>query len=482
VPKLHLTIGWLAVDRLAGDMTGQIYRALRERILSGDLAGGTRLPSSRQVSETLNCARSTVMSAYARLSAEGYLVAQTGSATRVAMLPPVAFPPPSSAPTTELRHSRPLCLRPGVPDLEAFPHRAWARCLAARARSLRLHDLGYDEPNGLLPLRSAILDHVRATRGVVADPDQVLIVPSSRAAMALLAKLYITEPGMSAWIEEPGYPVAGDVLHDAGAALIPVPVDDSGMNPSEDLPRPRIIYVTPSHQYPTGVTMSLSRRLTLIDSACRSGALIIEDDYDSEFLGGQSIASLQSIDRTGVVAYVGTFSKVLAPGLRAAYAILPRRLVGAASAQQALFGAFVPVHIQAALFDFLGEGHLRAHLRQMQGKYLRDGSSLDISLKRHCQGHVSIGNQTTGLQMSMWFTDPTTDDHAIARYLVERGFGPEALSTLYRSKPSPGLLIGIPGAEQRAEDFSIQLAEAIEWARNAATISNTSSTDHWSLE
>jgi GntR family transcriptional regulator/MocR family aminotransferase len=458
--------GWLTVDRGAGDLTGQIYRALRDRILSGGLHGGERLPSSRQAATALACARATVVAAYDRLWAEGYLVARTGSATRVARLPPVAFPPATPTSTVNRPALSPLRLAPGTPDLEGFPHHAWARCLAARARSLRLHDLGYGEPGGLLALRQGILDHVRATRGVVAEPDQVLVVPSSRAAIALLARRLITAPGTLAWIEEPGYPVAAAVLADAGARLTPVPVDGEGMSPAAGLPPPRIIYVTPSHQYPTGVTMSLPRRLALIDIARRHGALIIEDDYDSEFLGAPSIASLQSIDRSGVVAYVGTFSKVLAPGLRAAYAILPRSLVNAVAAQQALFGAFVPIHVQAGLVDFLGEGHLRAHLRRMQALYRRAADALVTALDRQCKDHLSVGAGRAGLQLAVWFNDPAVDDTAVVRALARGGFGPDALSPFYRSTARPGLLIGIARAETHADAFAHHLAQAIVGLRS----------------
>ncbi len=447
--------GWLVLNRDAGDLEGQVYRAVRERILSGQLAPGQRLPSTRALTSALGVARSTVVQAFERLRAEGFLDAATGSATRVATLSTpfpshsereTALAAPSAVP--HLAEPERGIFQPGVPSLSDFPHAAWARCLGARARSLRVHDLGYGAASGIAELRMAILDHVSASRGVVASPDQVVILPSTSAAIDLIARLLL-QPGVAggntAWIEEPGYPVAQAVLRSAGARIVGVPCDADGMDITRAAgPPPRLIYVTPSHQYPTGAVMSLHRRLALLEMAQRCGAAVLEDDYDSEFQrSSRPIAALQGIDRGGCVAYLGTFSKVLAPGLRIAYAILPSRLVTEARAAQRLRGVVVPIHMQAALADFLRDGYLRAHLRRMGAIYATRMAATADALNRHCASVLSLENGASGLQLAAWFRDPSADDRSVAERLRNESFGMRSLSEFYLGAPRPGLLFGI---------------------------------------
>ncbi len=463
---------WLALDRAAGDLEGQIHRSVRERILAGQVTAGQHLPSTRRLAASLGLARSTVVHAYERLRAEGFLEAAAGSATRVATLPPPlhAAGPPSQEPTIPSRPDLVGILQPGVPDLADFPHAAWARCLGARARALRLHDLGYGASSGLEALRSAILAHISVTRGVVAKVDQVLVLPTTGAAIDLLARLLLRpgEPGRDvAWIEEPGYAAAHMLLRDAGARLVPVPCDRHGIDPGgRDLASPRLIYVTPSHQYPTGVTMSLSRRLHLLDAAQASGAVIVEDDYDSEFqYASRPIAALQGIDRGSSVAYLGTFSKILAPGLRVAYAVLPSWLVDDAVAAQRLRGAVVPIHLQAALADFLREGLLRAHVRRMGAVYAARMATTVAALRRHCGHALDIGEGAGGLQLAVWFKDARLDDRAVTERLNGQGIGVRPLSALHLGPSRPGLLVGIARTTPDEADAAAQrVAEAIEAA------------------
>ncbi len=288
-----------------------------------------------------------------------------------------------------------------------------------------------------------------------------MVVPSARAAAALLARCAIGPSGATVWMEEPGYATARELLRDAGGRITPVPVDGEGMAPSSAHPEPALIYVTPSHQYPAGVTMSLSRRLALIERARRAGALIVEDDYDSEFLEGPPIAALQSIDRAGVVAYVGTFSKALAPGLRAAFAVLPRPLVAPVERQQALWGCFVPVPVQAALADFIRDGHLRAHVRRMGAVYRRNGRALRDAIDRGCGGLVDLGPCVAGLQLPVWFRDAGLDDVAACCALAARGFGVEPLSAHYAGRPRPGILAGAATAAANADAFARALGETL---------------------
>ncbi|MGV1789462.1 MocR-like pyridoxine biosynthesis transcription factor PdxR [Rhizobium sp. A37_96] len=452
---------WPALDRTSGDLEGQVYRLMRDRILHGQMPAGQRVPSTRTMAVSLGVARSTVVNAYERLKAEGYLQSATGAATRVAVFPTAplsgqAAAPPANLPrVTEFKTGG--LFEPGVPDVSAFPHGAWARCLGARARSLRVHDLGYSDHGGVHELREAILDHIAATRGVVARPEQVVIVPSTGAAIGLLASvlLHPGDPGGNlVWMEEPGYASAQAILRMAGAELVPVPCDAEGIDIARGAgPAPKLIYVTPSHQYPTGVTMSLTRRLALLEFARANGAIVLEDDYDSEFqYASRPIAALQGIDSGEVVAYIGTFSKTLAPGLRVAYAVVPSRLVTAIEAAQRLRGAVVPIHIQAALADFMREGRFRAHLRHMNGIYAERMAATVSALDRHCGAQLEVGAGGGGLQLASWFRDVETDDLAVARAINAHGFAVRPISALYLGPARSGLLLGIARMEAQAAD------------------------------
>jgi len=443
---------WQPLDRATGDLEGQLYRRMRERILDGTISAGQSLPSSRALALTLGVARSTVVQAYERLKADGYLLAQTGSSTRVAEVgtaPLPATPRPASGlsvPASELPLSK--LFEPGIPDLTDFPHASWGRYLGARARSLRIHDLGYGDADGIRELQEAILDHVAQTRGVVARPEQVMIVPSTRAAISLLSSVLL-RPGEAngsvAWMEEPGYPTAQALLRAAGAEIVPVPCDEAGIDVAKaGGPPPRLIYVTPSHQYPTGVTMSLQRRLALLEVAQASGAVVIEDDYDSEFqYGSRPIAALQGIDRNGIVAYLGTFSKIFAPGVRVAYAIVPLRLLQEVSAALQLRGAVVPIHIQAALADFIRDGRLRGYIRKMKTLYAARMAASLAALQRHCGDVLHIGDGSGGLQLATWFHDTHVDDQAIAQNMKAHGFAMQPMSRFHLGRARPGLVFGI---------------------------------------
>ncbi len=448
---MQILDGLLTLDHDAGDLEGQIYRGFRDGILSGRLVAGQRLPATRPLAAAIGVARSTLVHAFERLRAEGYITAVRGSFTHVSPLLPAPVKPDDPPHATPARRpaTRPAvredhaAFASGVPDLAAFPTAAWARCLGARARALRLHDLGYGAPEGLLELRSSILAHVAETRGVVADPDQIIIVPSTSVVIDLIARLLL-RPGDTAWIEEPGYPAALSVLRNTGANLISVPCDAEGIDPAAAQgPAPRLIFVTPSHQYPTGVTMSLTRRLSLLEAAAGAKAVILEDDYDSDFqYGGRRIAALQGIDRSASVAYLGTFSKSLAPGICVAYAILPHWLLERVAAAPRHRG-LVPIHVQAALADFIRDGHLRAHIRRMNSVYHARMEAALEALHRHCGEVLLVPEQRGGLQLAAYFRDASRDDIAIAEALRHRAVAAKPLSQFYLQTPRPGLLLGI---------------------------------------
>ncbi|NTH64835.1 PLP-dependent aminotransferase family protein [Agrobacterium rhizogenes] len=452
---------WPAPARTSGDLEGQVYRLMRDRILQGQMLPGQKLPSTRTLAISLGVARSTVVNAYERLKAEGYLQSTTGAATRVAEFatPPLlglAEPSPPISPPPAVAVSDGL-FKSGVPDTAAFPHAAWARYLGARGRSLRVHDLGYGAHSGIRELREAILEHISVTRGVIARAEQLIIVPSTGAAIDLLARVLLRSDrpdGAVAWIEEPGYATAQALLRMAGASLVSVPCDIEGIDVTKAAgPPPRLIYVTPSHQYPTGATMSLSRRLALLEFARANGSVVLEDDYDSEFqYASRPIAALQGIDRGEVVAYLGTFSKTLAPGLRVAYAVVPSWLVPEVTAAQLLRGAVVPIHIQAALADFIRDGRFRAHLRHMNTIYAARMAATVSALRRHCGDWLEVGEGAGGLQLATWFRDTSTDDLTAVQRINAEGFALRSMSSLHLGPSRPGLLFGIARMPPEAAD------------------------------
>ncbi len=329
---------------------------------------------------------------------------------------------------------------------------------------MRLHDLGYASTEGLPELQSAILDHVSTTRGVSARPEQVMIVPSTGAAIDLLARVLIKpERDDIVWMEEPGYKAAHGLFRAAGARLVPIPCDAQGIDVDRATGgRPRLIYTTPSHQYPTGVTMSLNRRLALLEIARQTSAVVVEDDYDSEFhYGSRPIAALQGIDRSGVVAYLGTFSKMLAPGLRVAYLIVPPWLVEDMAAALQLKGAMVSIHVQAALADFMREGRLRAHVRRMNGLYAPRMAATVEALGRHCGHRLELGEGSDGLHLATWFRDTTIDDEAVARTLSANGMAMEPMSQFHLGQPRHGLLFGIARVDGTTVDADVRQLGAL---------------------
>lgn len=447
---------FVTLNREAGDLQGQLYHEIRGRILNGGLSAGVRLPSTRHLAASLGIARATVVAAYERLQAEGYVLNEAGKASRVANIaPPLAAQkhpkpptaPPLSTPPTQL----PRHLEPGVPDLTSFPSALWGRLLASGARHMPPALLGYASPSDFPALKEAILAHIALRRGVVALPEQVVLFPSTRTAIALIARVAMRRPSPNpacVWVEDPAYPSAKRILQAEGGHLVPIAVDDSGLDieQTSTLPAPRLIYVTPSHQYPTGATMSLPRRLQLLERAQQNRALILEDDYDSEFqFNGRPIAALQGIDHAGCVAYLGTLSKVLAPGVRLAYAVVPQSLLAEVQNEAALTGIAVSTHIQAAFLTFLREGHFGAHIKRMTTHYAARMAAFRSAIVQLCPQSLTPGPGTGGLQLALWFNNPSFNDQAIAAALRRHLYAPAPLSSMYgdAALAKPGLLCGI---------------------------------------
>ncbi len=479
MPTPAVILGAVALDRDSDlPLHRQLFDALRQAILTGRLRPGTRLPSTRVMASDLGIARNTVMAAFEQLVAEGYLQARVGSGTTVTAIAPDMLLNIAATPSdnhamgpTELSLSargrvlagtvraipdpRRRAFQPGLPAFDEFPFSIWSRLLVRHNRRPSPTLLGYDQNGGYEPLRTAIAGYLGAARGVNCTPDQVIVVGGAQAGLDMAARMLL-DPGDIAWMEEPGYPGARSAFVGAGARLHPVPVDDEGLDVSAGeraAPRARLAYVTPSYQYPLGTTMSLQRRLRLIEWAQRADAWVIEDDYDSEYrYRGRPLSALQGLDSAERVIYVGSFSKTMFPALRLAYLVVPRGLVQVFRRALRHTGQDAPLAIQAAVADFIDEGHYASHLRRMRGLYADRLQLFQTLLNEHL-GHVlTLGTTHAGMQLAAYLPQ-SLDDRDIARRADEAGISVAALSNFYlREAPQPGLLLGyaaVPETEMR---------------------------------
>ncbi len=448
----------------------QLYGGLRDAILSGRLAPGARLPSSRVLAADHGVARNTVLQAYDQLRSQGYLIGQRGGGTRVcptipevhaAIAPggrlrtagrsagPTARRPRagrahSRAPRISRRGSRleatasshpPLGGGPtvpfsiGIPAIDAFPSRLWARLAGRRWRTRRV-DLGNADPAGDRPLREAIASYVTAARGARCTADQVLVTNGAQQALHLVANVML-DPGDVAWIENPGYLGARMALEAAGARIVPIPVDDEGLDVAAGrriAPRPRLIYVTPSHQFPLGVVMSASRRLELLRWARRASAWIVEDDYDSEFrYAGRPLPCLQGLEveaspagESVRVLYVGTFGKTLVPGLRLGYLVVPDGVVDAFRAARLATDRHTPAPEQGVLADFIGDGHYARQIRFVRRICAERQEVLLAEAASALNGLLTLAPDPAGLHL-VGRLGPDLDDRRAARLAAAEG-------------------------------------------------------------
>ncbi|SDR61480.1 transcriptional regulator, GntR family [Rhizobiales bacterium GAS191] len=452
----------------------QLVRFFRQEVAKGALRPGTRVPASRALAQELGLARGTVSNVYERLAAEGFLVTRHGFGTIVAGQPAEpkrrdgAGARAGSQPRRDFAGSRRALelmtarsvatratwpLTPGVPALDAFPFALWARLNARFHRRQSADDLAYGEPLGYRPLREAIAGYVGAARGITCTADEVLVTTGTQSA-TYIAALTIADPGERAWIEDPGYNGTRLALRLADLKSVPVRVDEEGLDVADGqrldaqakLVQTRLAIVSPSHQFPTGVVMSLTRRLALIDWAEAAGAYVIEDDYDSEFrYDGEPIASLKALDgRHGRVIYVGTLSKVLAPGLRLGFLIVPDHLIDAARAVRSALDRQVSLPLQATVSEFIGNGHLGAHIRKLRAVYAERRHALLEALDTLGRGLFRVSGAATGVHV-LGGLPPSIDDVAVARRARARQIGVEPLS-FYRvgpdTQPRPALLLG----------------------------------------
>jgi len=466
----------LSLDRDSGaPLYRQLYAELRDAILERRLRAGQRIPSTRSLAVELGVSRLPLLTAYEQLVIEGYLESRTGSGTFVADVParspapagPRAAPPvPGRARRVTSRDTDFLmtptagatepwlagwgAFRVSEPAADRFPHEIWSRLVGrhARAQRARLDDMRYGEAMGHRPFREAVAAYLRTARAVRCEADQVMAVSGSQQALSLIARVLI-DPGRPVWIEEPGYPGARAVLRLRGARLVPVPVDDEGLDVSAGIARcarAAAAYVTPSHQYPMGAIMSASRRLRLLDWARSNGAWIIEDDYDSEYrYGSPPVPSLQGLDRDSRVLYVGTFSKVLFPALRLGYIVIPTDLVARFVAVRDATDIFPATLPQAVLADFIGEGHFARHLRRMRALYGDRRAALVGAIREEMGAALRPLGDEAGMHLVAALAKG--DDRAASMRAAHMGLWAMPLSSCYLGKASRrGFVLGFGGA------------------------------------
>lgn len=445
----------------------QLYENIRRAVLAGHLAVGIRLPSTRDLAASLGVSRNTVTSAFDQLLAEGYIKGKVGAGTYVAeidvapackpvCLPSDSIPLPCSLSQRgqkmlalqetifRYRHDPIRAFRPGVPALDVFPVEVWSKLMTQHWRYAQSDLLSYGDPCGYRPLRECIAEYLRLSRAMRCEADQVIIVSGSQQALDITARVLL-DPGDAAWIEDPGYIGARNVFLSAEVNLVPVPIDEQGLNVEAGKLKhsnAKLAYVTPSHQFPLGYTMSLSRRLELLQWAQQSKAWIIEDDYDSEYrYQSQPLAALQGLDESGQVIYMGTFSKVLFPSLRLGYLVVPPRLVDAFAAARAVSDRHSPLFEQAVLTDFITEGHFNRHLRRMRMLYAERQAAL-VSRSQQLSHCLDVQPCETGMHLIGWLPKGV-DDRSVARQLAQQGITAPALSTYYlESSLQPGLVLG----------------------------------------
>ncbi len=471
----------------------QVFDQVREAILSGQLSPGTRLPATRILASDLNVSRNTILGAFERLHAEGYIEGRAGSGTRVSNILPeellqtrnrLQVPIENTAPAGKLsrlsqvsissnqqnRH-RPgpeRAFRPGLPDLSLFPFQLWGQLVAKSWRNPPTEMLLAGEMAGYLPLRQSISNYLGAVRGLHCTPAQVLITSGAQQALDLIARVII-DPGDKVWLEDPGYQGLRSTLQAAGAKIIDIPVDEDGIcvdQGRKKAPDAVLAAITPSHQYPLGVTMSLTRRLEILDWAKTANAWILEDDYDSEFrYAGKPHLALQGLDQSQRVIYVGTFSKVLFPALRLGYVVVPTPLLASFTAVRTSIDDYPALALQPALHRFIADGHFASHIRKLRKLYEKRQQTMINALQLYAAGRLIAAPAQAGMHLVVRL-DPSCglNDEQISNQAEKAKLIVPALSSFYNGKhSSQGLVLGYAGLSEQEINLGVKrLARLLE--------------------
>ena len=441
----------------------QIYSRLRKGILEGTVLTGQKLPSTRSLAEQLGVSRTAVLMAYEQLLAEGFVTGRGGSGTFVSKAMATGNSEPvHGAPKVPLsrfgaaasrvarkihlpsqaQHPRAYDFAFGISDLESFPFHSWRRALQRCARQTRVAQLDYGAAGGSAALRHAICLHLRRSRAVACDPDQVIVVNGSQQALDLIARVFL-EPGDKVVIEDPSYQGTRELLRVAGVRLMAVPVDNDGLIPARLPGTARMVFVTPSHQFPTGTILSLARRFALLAWAKQASALVIEDDYDGEFYyHGQPIESLQGLDREGRVIYIGTFSRTIFSALRIGYLVVPKPLVETLASAKWLCDRHTATLEQETLAEFISSGLYERYLRRVRRRNESRRAALLDSIKRFIGDRAEVTGDGGGAHVVLWPRRRVVEEDVIrkarARGILIYGIAPYYLNAPRR----PGILLG----------------------------------------
>jgi len=442
----------------------QVYRGLRQAILSGSFCAGDRLPSTRELAEQLRISRTVVVLAYEHLVAEGFVAGRGGSGTYVTQglggnmpkrgrnsakvrMSRFGSAAADVAATVDFPGRRSIPLRydfayGGRGDVETFPFEMWRRILLRHARKAPARQLDYGAAAGSIALREAISVHVRRSRAVICDPSQVIVVNGSQQALDLVARVLI-ERGDPVAIEDPQYQGAREIFRTAGARLQLVPVDRDGLIPGK-LPRDaRIAFVTPSHQFPTGAILPLASRLALLDWASGKDAVVVEDDYDGEFrYEGQPLESLQGLDTEGRVIYIGTFSRTIFSALRIGYLIVPESLVPAFTSAKWLCDRHTATLEQETLAEFISTGMYERHLRRVRRRNTAHREALLDAIRKYLGDRVEVTGDGAGAHVVLW-PSKRISENAVIEKAASRGVGIYGVSRYFLKRPSrSGLMLG----------------------------------------
>ena len=453
------------LDRGSGTpLTRQIYMQVRAAVLSGALGPGTRVPSSREMASQLGVARTSVVAAYEHLLAEGYIESRRGSGTFIsgeldglAQRPATPRAAKRSAPIVtraftdferSAAQSEPRPFNTGRTLIDARTAETWRTLTHRAVRILGADALGYSDPAGLIELRQSICDYLRAARAVRCEPDQIIVTAGTQQAIDIAIRVLL-EPGDDVWVEDPGYPLTYAQLELAKVKPHPIPVDAQGLLVGAGrraAPRARAAFVTPSHQFPTGVALSMARRLELLAWARQSDAFIVEDDYTSEFrYSGPPLASLQGLDDTERVIYVGTLNKALFPGLRIGYAVVPRALMQAFIGARYLIDRQPPTLQQTVTADFMQQGHFAAHIRRMRHLYREQRDALATTLQKRASDWLDVAVPDQGMHLVAYLRGGLSDLN-IEAAAQRDAIMVRAISRFYRkAKPRAGLMLGFSG-------------------------------------
>lgn len=474
----------LVIDRAIDEpIHRQLYRQIAAMIRDRRLAPGSELPSTRALAEDLNLARNTIVGAYDQLATEGYLASRQGARPVVVDLPVNSTDRGNKPAATALR--RPLSRRgeslmqqpfhhgspgrfafhPGMPDSQNFPFGVWGRLLARRATFGADMLFGTYHVTGLPALKEAIAGYLISARGVRCSPEQIVVTTGAQAAFDLLARLLL-DPGDTVWLEEPGYYAAKATFTVAGANILPLVVDRDGWQMNQPEVSPRLIYVTPACQHPLGITMRMDQRLRLFEIAERSNSWIIEDDFDGEYrFQGRPVPAIQSMDYADRVIYVGTFAKLLFPALRLGFMVLPAALCEGIPHALSTTGQFAPLVLQAALADFIDEGHMSRHLKRMRRIYAERRKFFYELCETELADHMTLSPAEAGIQVVAALHE-SCDDRAVVHCADKLGVNASPLSKYYWSSSGNGLVLGYAACNKAESEAGIRrLRQAIEQVR-----------------